>query len=80
LFVASKTATGFIVREAQAGHSTVPFDYRIVATALGASGQHMEILSPAAARALAPSAARPIAPAPKIPARLPPPAVEPATP
>jgi hypothetical protein len=48
LFVAAKTATGFIVREAQAGRSTVSFDYRIVATALGQTGQRMAATNPAA--------------------------------
>jgi hypothetical protein len=80
LFVAAKTATSFVVRESQAGRSTVTFDYRIVATTLGASGQHMTILSPAAARALVPSVPRPIAPAVKLPARPPMPAVAPAEP
>jgi hypothetical protein len=47
LFVAAKTATGFIVREAQAGRSTVSFDYRIVATALGQTGQRMAATNPA---------------------------------
>ncbi len=41
LFVPTKSAAGFIVREAQGGHSTVSFDYRIVATALGEAGQRM---------------------------------------
>jgi hypothetical protein len=80
LFVATKTAAGFVVRESQAGRSTVTFDYRIVATALGASGQRMAIVSPAAASAIAPLVARPIVRAPKIPARLPAPAAQPATP
>ncbi len=41
LYVANRTAAGFVVRESQAGHSTVAFDYRILATALGQSGQRM---------------------------------------
>ncbi len=48
LYVAGKTAAGFVVRESQAGRSTVTFDYRIVGTALGAAGQHMAIRNPAA--------------------------------
>jgi hypothetical protein len=80
LFVAAKTAAGFVVRESQAGRSTVTFDYRIVATALGGAGQHMAILSPAAARALAPRAPQPVVPARRAPPPLPTPAVEPATP
>ena len=59
LFVAAKTAGGFIVREAQAGRSTVSFDYRIVATALGESGQRMAEMAPEdAPRAAAPNAPR----------------------
>jgi hypothetical protein len=80
LYVAAKTASGFIVREIHGGRSTLPFDYRIVATALGASAEHMAFLSPAAARALAPPVPLPVVKAPKIPARLPTPAVAPATP
>jgi hypothetical protein len=41
LFVQSKTLRDFIVRESQAGHSTVAFDYRIVATPLGQNGQRV---------------------------------------
>jgi len=43
LFVATKTANGFLVREAQGGRSTVPFDYRSVATALGEAGARMAV-------------------------------------
>jgi hypothetical protein len=43
LFVMAKTAAGFVVREAQGGHATTSFDYRIVATALGQSGQRMAL-------------------------------------
>lgn len=59
LFVATKTAKGFIVREAQAGHANVSFDYRIVATALGQNGQRMGTLESSAA---APRAALSVAP------------------
>jgi hypothetical protein len=48
LFVAVKTANGFIVREARGGRSTVSFDYRIVGTALGKSGQRMALVTRAA--------------------------------
>lgn len=41
LFVALKSRNGFIVREMQAGRSSVAFDYRVVATALGKAGQRM---------------------------------------
>jgi len=47
LYVATKTAGGFIVREAQGGRSSVSFDYRIVATAAGQAGQRMTIASAA---------------------------------
>jgi hypothetical protein len=41
LYVAAKTPTGFTARESQGGHSTVTFDYRIVATQLGQIGRRM---------------------------------------
>jgi hypothetical protein len=44
LFVAAKTANGFVVRESQGGRSTVPFDYRILATASGKAGQRMAVV------------------------------------
>ena len=44
LFVAVKTANGFVVRESQGGRSTVPFDYRILATAIGKVGQRMALV------------------------------------
>jgi hypothetical protein len=47
LFVASRTPAGFIVRESQAGRSTVAFDYRIVASMLGQTGQRMARINPA---------------------------------
>jgi len=60
LFVAAKTPNGFFVHEAQGGRSTVTFDYRIVATALGQAGQRMAVTSePAAPRAAAPLVSRP---------------------
>jgi hypothetical protein len=43
LYVPVKTAAGFIVRETQGGRSTVSFDYRIVATSLGANGRRMAL-------------------------------------
>jgi hypothetical protein len=48
LFVTSKTAGAFVVHENQGGRSTVSFDYRIVATALGHAGQRMAFTSRAA--------------------------------
>jgi hypothetical protein len=44
LYVAAKTARGFFVRESQGGRSTVPFDYRILATAIGNTGQRMAVV------------------------------------
>jgi hypothetical protein len=52
LFVTMKTPQGFIVRESQGGRSTVSFDYRIVATALGQTGKRPKRPS----RATAPTA------------------------
>ena len=76
LFVASKTAVGFVVREAQGGRSTVMFDYRIVATKFGEAGQHMAMVSSAEARTLLARVRLPAAPAVKLPT----PVVEPVTP
>ncbi len=45
LYVAAKTATGFIVREIHGGRSTLAFDYRIVATAWGESGQRAAVVT-----------------------------------
>jgi hypothetical protein len=41
LFVQTKTPSSFVVRESQGGRSTVSFDYRIVATALGHARERM---------------------------------------
>jgi hypothetical protein len=54
LFVASKTPSGFVVHENQNGRSTVSFDYRIVATALGHTGQRMSVANAAATMPVAP--------------------------
>ena len=78
LFVATKTPSGFIVRESQGGRSTVSFDYRIVATALGQSGQHMAIVNESAG-GFAPQTAAVAAPAVSVPA-VKAPAAEPVTP
>jgi hypothetical protein len=45
LFVETATPGGFIVRESQGGRSTVSFDYRILATALGQTGRRMTVTS-----------------------------------
>jgi hypothetical protein len=45
LYVASKGPDVFVVRETQNGRSTLAFDYRIVATALGHAGERMALVS-----------------------------------
>ena len=55
LYVAGKTANGFIVRETQGGRGNLNFDYRIVAQATGRARDHMVLVAGA-------SAGRPIAP------------------
>jgi hypothetical protein len=62
LFVASRTPAGFVVRESQAGRSTVAFDYRVVATALGQTGQRMAAIDPVNDRSMV-SAPLPVMPA-----------------
>lgn len=69
LFVTSKSAEAFIVREAQAGRASVSFDYRIVATALGQAGQRMAALDSKLAGM--PRSAAPLAPKPPVFQRLP---------
>jgi hypothetical protein len=49
LYVSVKTPSGFEVREAQGGRSTVSFDYRIVARPLDANGDRLP-LAPATRR------------------------------
>lgn len=63
LFVAAKTPTGFIVRESQAGHSTVTFDYRVIGSALGKSTQRMAVATTADVRPLAGAIVLPHTPA-----------------
>lgn len=79
LFVATKTANGFIVRESQGGRSTVSFDYRIVATALGQTGQHMALVNEAAGN-FAPRTAALATPALSAAPAVKAPAPEPASP
>jgi hypothetical protein len=56
LFVASKSPTGFVVREVQGGHATISFDYHIYAPALGQAGHRMTEMTPAQAAAMMPKA------------------------
>jgi hypothetical protein len=41
LYVAQKTPSGFVVRETQGGRGSLDFDYRILATAAGHTGERM---------------------------------------
>jgi hypothetical protein len=45
LYVASKTATGFVVREVQGGRGSFAFDYHIYATTLGHARERMGLVS-----------------------------------
>jgi hypothetical protein len=45
LYVASKTPAGFVVREAKGGHSTIAFQYRIVAHPYGDSSERLATMS-----------------------------------
>jgi hypothetical protein len=69
LYVANRTAAGFVVRESQAGRATVGFDYRVVATALGKAGQRMAQINAAIDTSLA-KAPLPVLPAVAVPAPL----------
>lgn len=70
LFVAMKTANGFIVRESQGGRTTTDFDYRILATALGQAGQRMSVAPDVAPRGTLPQLPRmTLPPAPVVPAQ-----------
>jgi hypothetical protein len=50
LYVASKTSNGFVVRELMSGHSTVAFEYRIVAHPYGDASQRLLPLTGKVAR------------------------------
>ncbi len=45
LYVASKSATAFVVREVQGGHGSLAFDYHIYATKLGHANERMTLIS-----------------------------------
>lgn len=67
LFVATKTRTGFIVREAQGGRGSFSFDYRIVGRALGQARDRMALATPQMlhvpnAALVAPPAVKPVSP------------------
>lgn len=68
LFIASKTASGFIVRETQGGRGRLSFDYRIVARAVGHARETMAFVDPQSdGRPKAPAAAYRAQPATRIP-------------
>jgi hypothetical protein len=46
LYVTSETPTGFQVREAQSGHSTLSFDYRIIARPIDAKNDRLPLAAP----------------------------------
>ena len=48
LYVASKTATAFVVREVEGGRGSFDFDYHIYATTLGHARERMALVSGAA--------------------------------
>jgi len=45
LYVASKSAGGFVVRESQGGHSTLSFDYRITGRPVGAGAARLPAIN-----------------------------------
>jgi hypothetical protein len=47
LYVAGKTPTGFTVRETQGGRGTFAFDYRIIGSAAGGTGERTTLVTPA---------------------------------
>ncbi|HEY7994487.1 MAG TPA: hypothetical protein VID24_09760 [Candidatus Eremiobacteraceae bacterium] len=57
LYIASKSPTGFVVREVQGGHNSIAFDYHIYAPSIGQAGTRMTEMSPAQAASYAPHAA-----------------------
>jgi hypothetical protein len=51
LYVTQKSPTGFVVRELQAGRSSLAFEYRIVAKPLGENGTRLALAPPEPRRA-----------------------------
>jgi hypothetical protein len=66
LYIASKSPTGFVVREVQGGHASISFDYHIYAPALGEAGKRMTEMTPAQAAALMPRVQAFTRPVPKL--------------
>ena len=56
LYIASKSPSGFVVREVQGGHASISFDYHIYAPSLGQAGVRMTEMSAAQAAAMMPHA------------------------
>jgi len=44
LYVTDKSPRGFVVRESQLGHSSLDFDYRVVATIFGHAGERSRVI------------------------------------
>ena len=65
LYVAQKTATGFVVRDTQGGRSSLAFDYRVVARQYGHAAERTSVAASAeafGAPRMGPSAAAPARP------------------
>ena len=56
LYIAAKSASGFVVREVQGGHSNISFDYHIYAPTLGEAGVRMTEMPASQAAAMMPHA------------------------
>lgn len=65
LYVASKSPTGFVVREVQGGRGSLTFDYHIYGVAQGHAGEHMTVVPAAMAHGLMPDAPKPHLPGSK---------------
>lgn len=59
IYVTGKSARGFWVRESYGGHSSVAFDYRVVAIPSGESGKRMELVAPQTVSSIGRNLARP---------------------
>lgn len=56
LYVASKSPTGFVVREVQGGRGTLDFDYHIYASTVGNASARMTVMSKGQAASMMPKA------------------------
>jgi len=57
LFVATKTPSGFVVREVQGGRGSISFDYHIYAPAVGQGNVHMALVNRSMINGMGPKAA-----------------------